>query len=120
MKYMLLIYSNPESWESLSAAQRDELARAHAELSAELADTGQLVSSAGLADPITSTTVTVRDGVRAITDGPYAETKEHLAGFYLVECDDLDEAVRYAERMPDAKYVAVEVRPVMDDAGLEM
>jgi hypothetical protein len=120
VKYMLLIYSNPESWESLSAEQRDEIARAHAELSAELADTGQLVSGAGLADPITTTTVTVRDGVRAITDGPYAEAKEHLAGFYLVECDDLDEAVGYAARMPDARYVAVEVRPVMDDAGLEM
>ena len=120
MKYMLLILSNAESWESLSEQQRDALARAHAELSAELADNGQLVSAAGLADPITTTTVTVREGVRATTDGPYAETKEHLAGFYLVECDDLDQAIGYAARMPDAEYVAVEVRPVMDDAGLEM
>jgi hypothetical protein len=120
VKYMLLIYSNADSWESLSERQRDDLVRAHAELSAELADSGQLVSAAGLADPITTTTVTVREGVRATTDGPYAETKEHLAGFYLVECDHLEEAIGYAARMPDAEYVAVEVRPVMDDAGLEM
>ncbi|MFC0629420.1 YciI family protein [Kribbella deserti] len=117
---MLLIYSNAESWDSLSAEQRDEFARSHAELSAELAESGQLVSSAGLADPITTTTVQVRNGARTTTDGPYAEAKEHLAGFYLIECDDLDQAIAYAARLPDAEYVAVEVRPVMVDAGLEM
>jgi len=120
VKYMLLIYSNPESWAGLSAAQREALGRDHAALTEELADQGLLVSSAGLADPITSRTVTVRDGSRTTTDGPYAETKEHLAGFYLVECDTVDQAIDYAARMPDAKYVAVEVRPVMDTSGLEM
>lgn len=120
VKYMLLIYSNQESWDSLSADQRDGMSRAHASLSAELAESGQLVSAAGLADPITTTTVQVRDGVRTTTDGPFAEAKEHLAGYYLVECDDLDQAIAYAARMPDAEYVAVEVRPVMVDAGLEM
>ncbi|HEU4948540.1 MAG TPA: YciI family protein [Kribbella sp.] len=117
---MLLIYSNAESWASLSAEQREALRRAHADLTAELADQGLLVSSAGLADPITSRTVSVRDGSRTTTDGPYAETKEHLAGFYVVECENVDQAIDYAARMPDAKYVAVEVRPVMDTSGLEM
>ena len=120
VKYMLLIYSNPESWAGLSAEQREALGRDHAALTQELAEQGLLVSSAGLADPITSRTVMVRDNTQTTTDGPYAEAKEHLAGFYLVECDDVDQAIEYAARMPDAKYVAVEVRPVMDTSGLEM
>jgi len=120
VKYMLLIYSNPESWASLSAEQREGLSRAHNELTRELSEQGLLVSAAGLADPITSRTVSVRDDTTTTTDGPYAEAKEHLAGFYLVECDDIDQAIAYAARMPDAKYVAVEVRPVMDTSGLEM
>jgi hypothetical protein len=120
VKYMLLIYSNPESWASLSAEQREGLSRAHNELTRELSEQGLLVSAAGLADPITSRTVLVRDDTTTTTDGPYAEAKEHLAGFYLVECDDIDQAIGYAARMPDAKYVAVEVRPVMDTSGLEM
>jgi hypothetical protein len=120
VKYMLLIYSNPESWAGLSAEQREALGRDHAALTEELAEQGLLVSAAGLADPITSRTVMVRDNIQTTTDGPYAEAKEHLAGFYLVECDDVDQAIEYAARMPDAKYVAVEVRPVMDESGLEM
>ncbi|MEV5960945.1 YciI family protein [Kribbella sp. NPDC051952] len=117
---MLLIYSNAESWAGLSAEQRDGLGRAHESLMRELTDQGLLVSAAGLADPITSRTVSVRDDTTTTTDGPYAEAKEHLAGFYLVECDTIDEAISYAARMPDAEYVAVEVRPVMDSSGLEM
>ncbi|MFI7060183.1 YciI family protein [Kribbella sp. NPDC050124] len=120
VKYVLLIYSNPESWASLSAEQREGLSRAHDDLTRELSEQGLLVSAAGLADPITSRTVLVRDDTTTTTDGPYAEAKEHLAGFYLVECDDIDQAIGYAARMPDAKYVAVEVRPVMDTSGLEM
>ena len=120
MKYMLLIYSNAESWASLSPEQRDGLTAAHEALSRELTEQGLLVSAAGLADPITTRTVQVRDDTTTTTDGPYAEAKEHLAGFYLVECDDIDQAIGYAARMPDAEYVAVEVRPVMDMSGLEM
>jgi hypothetical protein len=120
VKYMLLIYSNPESWAGLSAEQREALGRDHAALTEELAEQGLLVSSAGLADPITSRTVMVRHDIQTTTDGPYAEAKEHLAGFYLVECENVDQAIEYAARMPDAKYVAVEVRPVMDTSGLEM
>ena len=120
VKYMLLIYSNAESWASLSAEQREGLSRAHESLSRELTEQGLLVSSAGLADPITTRTVQVRDETTTTTDGPYAEAKEHLAGFYLVECEDIDQAIGYAARMPDAEYVAVEVRPVMDMSGLEM
>ncbi|MET7281817.1 YciI family protein [Kribbella sp. NPDC005582] len=117
---MLMIYSSPESWAGLSAEQRDGLARAHSELARELTDQGLLVSAAGLADPITSRTVSVRDEATTTTDGPYAEAKEHLAGFYVVECESIDQAIGYAARMPDAEYVAVEVRPVMEASGMEM
>jgi hypothetical protein len=120
VKFMLLIYSNPESWAGLSAEQREGLARSHSELTHELTEQGLLVSSAGLADPITTRTVSVRDDSLTTTDGPYAEAKEHLAGFYLVECETIDQAIGYAARMPDARYLAVEVRPVMDTSGLEM
>jgi hypothetical protein len=120
VKYMLLIYSNADSWAALSTEQRDGLTRAHEDLSRELTEQGLLVSAAGLADPITTRTVQVRDDTATTTDGPYAEAKEHLAGFYLVECDNIDQAIGYAARMPDAEYVAVEVRPVMDMSGLEM
>ena len=120
VKSVLLIYSNPDSWASLSAEQREGLGRAHEELTRELSEQGLLVSAAGLADPITSRTVLVRDDTTTTTDGPYAEAKEHLAGFYLIECDDIDQAIGYAARMPDAEYLAVEVRPVMDTSGLEM
>jgi hypothetical protein len=120
VKYMLLIYSNAESWAGLSAEQRDGMTEAHEALARELTEQGLLVSAAGLADPITTRTVQVRDDTTTTTDGPYAEAKEHLAGFYLVECDNIDQAIGYAARMPDAEYVAVEVRPVMDMSGLEM
>ncbi|WP_238161473.1 YciI family protein [Kribbella antibiotica] len=116
---MLMIYSSRESWAGLSTEQRDGIGRAHAELYQELSEQGLLVSAGGLADPITSKTVTVRAGATLTTDGPYAEAKEHLAGYYVVECS-LDQAIGYAARMPDAEYVAVEVRPVMGLSGLEM
>jgi hypothetical protein len=120
VKYMLLIYSNAESWAGLSAEQREGLGRSHQELTRELTEHGLLVSAAGLADPITTRTVSAGDGGLTTTDGPYAEAKEHLAGFYLVECETIDEAIGYAARMPDAQYLAVEVRPVMEMSGLEM
>ena len=114
---MLLIYTNPVS---LSTEEREGLSRAHESLSRELSEQGLLISAAGLADPITSRTVQVRDDTTTITDGPYAEAKEHRAGFYLVECDDIDQAIGYAALMPNAEYVAVEVRPLMHTSGLEM
>lgn len=114
VKYMLLIYSNQESWDSLSADQRDEMTRAHASLSAELAESGHLVSAAGLADPITTTTVQVRDGMRTTTDGPFAEAKEQMGGFDVLECRDLDEAIEVASKHPAAGQGLVELRPLWE------
>ena len=124
MKFMLLIWSNPENWDALSPAEREELGGQaldeHAALDAALIDSGELVVSAGLADPITTRVIRVRDGVVASTDGPYAEAKEHLVGYYMVDCENLDRAAEIAARIPDARWDRVEIRAAMDIAGLEM
>jgi len=114
MRYVLLIHSNRESWATLSADGQRALGRAHADFTTELTDAGRLVASEGLADPVRTRTVRVRDGVTVATDGPFVESKEHLAGFYVVECDGEDDAVALATRLPDARIDAVEVRPVAD------
>jgi len=111
VKYMLLIYSNAESWAGLSAEQRDGLAEAHESLSRELTEQGLLVSAAGLADPITTRTVQVRDETINTTDGPYAEAKEHLAGFYLIDVASEERAIEIAAKVPEAALGLVEVRP---------
>jgi len=122
MKYLIMVLSNPTSlahWETLTEDEQEAFGRAHFALTDALYDSGQLVTSAGLAPAETATQVTVRDGVTVTTDGPFAEVKEHLAGFYLVECADLDEAVEIAARVPDAKFNHVEIRPVVDRSLLD-
>jgi hypothetical protein len=124
VKFMLLIWSNPANWDALSPSEQelldgDSLAE-HAALDAALIGSGELVVSAALADPVTARTVRVRDGVLTSTDGPYAEAKEHLVGYYLVECADLERATAIAAQIPDARWERVEIRPAMDVAGLEM
>ena len=126
MKYLILIHSNPtfvKIWEGLTDAQRMELGRGHFALTEDLAASGELILSEGLADPSLAKRVTVRDGQTITTDGPFAEVKEHLAGFYLIECESMERAVEHAARVPDAAYGSgceVEVRPVLDLSGLEM
>jgi hypothetical protein len=122
MKYLIMVHSNPTSlahWETLTDAEKDEFGRAHYALTDALLDSGHLVASEGLAPVETARQVTVRDGAIVATDGPFAEVKEHLAGFYLVECSDLDEAVGIAARVPDAAFNHVEVRPVYDRSMLD-
>jgi len=82
-------------------------------LSKDLRDTGRYVGGDQLASTSTATTVRVRDGEALVTDGPFAETKETLGGYYLVECESLDEAIEIAGRIPSARYGSIEVRPVM-------
>lgn len=120
MKYLILIRSNARSlqvWESLTDEQRMEFGRAHLALTEDLAASGELVISEGLADPSLATWVRVRDGETFASDGPFAEVKEHLAGFYLIECDSVERAVHWASRVPDAAHGEVEVRPVLDMSG---
>lgn len=120
MKYMLLIYNNPATYEAWSEQERAALFGEVDVIMKELAESGELVGGEALADPSQTKTVRVRDGVPAITDGPFAEAKEQFAGYLTVECESLERAVEIATRWPDARYFAMEVRPVMDTSGTEM
>ncbi len=123
MKYLILIYSNPASrevWEGLSDARRAEGLSRYAALCEDLAASGELVVTEALADASLGRRVSVGEGETMTSDGPFAEAKEHLAGFFLVECESAERAVGYAARVPEAAYGLVEVRPVLDRGGLEM
>ena len=123
MKYMILIQSNPhfsERWEKLSDTEREEFGRRHYTLRDELADSGELIIAEALGDPSLSKRVNTRDGQTMTTDGPFAEVKEHLAGFYVVDCDSQDRALAIAAQVPDAVWGLVEVRPLLDRNGEDM
>ena len=123
MKYLILIYSNPASreiWEGFSDDQRAEGYRYYAALTEELAAAGELIVSEALADPSLTTRVTVRDGQTLASDGPFAETKELLGGFFLLECESHERAVEIAARVPEAELGLVEVRPVLELGGTEL
>jgi hypothetical protein len=123
VKYMILLQSNPqflERWEALPKEHRDRFGRDHLALSAELADTGELVAVEALADPALAKRVTVAGEQVVISDGPFAEAKEHLAGFLLIDCESEDRALAIAARVPDAVWGLVEVRPVLDVSEWDM
>lgn len=113
MKYMLLIYTNPANRTTLSDDETQAVWKEYFSLAEDLRASGELISGDPLQGPETATTVRVPASGRTTTDGPFAETKEHLAGYYLVDCDGLDRALDLAARIPDARYGgAVEVRPL--------
>lgn len=122
MKYLILIYSNPASreiWAGMSATEQAEGVRdTYSALNADLTGSGELIASAALADPEQAKRVQVRDGDTIATDGPFAEVKEHLAGVYLLECEDMRRAVEIAARVPEAALGLVEVRPTRTYDGL--
>jgi hypothetical protein len=120
MKYLLLIHLDPAAFEALPAAERDAIMNGHEPFQATLRETGELIGWAALADPSNSRMVRVSGGNPAVTDGPFMESKEFLAGYYVVDCESVERACEVAAMMPEAAFNGVEVRPVMDDAGLEM
>lgn len=120
VKYVLLIYDNPETREAFFGEGGDELMGEMDALMKELTESGELVGTEALADPYNTKTVRVRDGVPAITDGPFAEAKEHLGGYLVVDCESPERAIEIAARWPNARFCAMEVRPIMDEAGTEM
>jgi hypothetical protein len=123
VKYMILIYGNAESravWESFSEADQAEGYDWYARLADELASSGELIVTEALADPSLTTRVTVKDGQTIRSDGPFAEAKEHLAGFFLVDCDGLDRAVGIAARLPEAGFGLIQVRGIYELGGQEM
>ncbi|WP_114594296.1 YciI family protein [Euzebya pacifica] len=109
---MLLIHSDMQRWDSLGEEGRRQLYADYDVLHAHVESTGYLVDASPLAAPDVATTVRVRGGEVLVTDGPFAETKEHLAGYYLLDCPDLDAALDVARRIPDARLGSVEVRPL--------
>jgi hypothetical protein len=120
VKYLLLIYTNPANWALLSEDERNALLGEYSVFNKDITESGELVDGYPLADPSAATSVRVRADRRELTDGPFIESKEHLAGYYLVDCENLDRAIALAERLPDVRLGGVEVRPVMDMGGVEM
>jgi hypothetical protein len=121
VKYVALVYNNPGAFEALSPSDRDALMREADAFLAEFTESGELLGSGeALADPSTGKTVRVRNGVPAITDGPFAEAKEQLAGYYVLDCESIERAAEIVAHDPAARLWAVEVRPIMDTAGAEM
>ena len=115
MKYMLLVYLDEQV---MSDEEREHCYVESAQLTQDLNANGKYISASPLHPVATATSVRVRDGKRVVTDGPFAETREQLGGFYLVEARDLNEALEIAERVPPAKFGTIEIRPVMEIAGL--
>jgi hypothetical protein len=110
MKYMTLIYGDAAAWEALSEEEQRQVGERYMALSREPVVT----SGSELEDSDTATTVRVRNGETLTTDGPFAETKEQLGGYYLLDCGSLDEAIEFAARIPAAERGAVEVRPLVE------
>ena len=114
MKYLLSIYNDESSWDSASPDQIQKMMEAYYAFGREVEERGAYLAGEGLQPTSAATTVCVRNDERLITDGPFAETKEQLGGFYLLECKDLDEAIEFAAKIPGAQNGSVEVRPVMN------
>jgi hypothetical protein len=118
MKYMLLIYGNEEEFTSLGPEVFAELVRETDALNQELFESGELIGAYGVADSLNAKMVRVAGGVPAVTDGPYAEAKESLASFTIVDCESVERALEIAARNPASRYVGVEVRPLMHEADV--
>ena len=115
MKYMLLIYLDEQA---LSEAEREQCYEESVHLARQLNSSGQYLATAPLHPTSTATSVRVRDGRQFVTDGPFAETREQLGGYFLIDANDLDEAISIAARIPGARVGTVEIRPVIKITGL--
>ncbi|MEV6647270.1 YciI family protein [Amycolatopsis sp. NPDC051371] len=121
MKYLLAMYMNPDVWDGLSDQEKDDVMTGHGEFIRRIRESGEMISTQALGAPADSAVVRVKDGVPAITDGPFVESKEFLAGYYLVECAGPERAREVAAMIPDAKIegLGIEVRPVVFFADAE-
>lgn len=118
MKYVVLIYSNPATWETMPAAERDRVMGIHNTLISDLTRSGEMLRVDGLSHPMNTKTVRLREGVPVVTDGPFGEAKEQLAGVWALDVDNIERAIEIAA--PVAEYDTVEIRQLMDLSGLEM
>jgi len=115
MKYMLLVYLDEKA---MTDSERQECYSKSAQLARDIHSKGQYLEASPLHPIATATSVRMREGGRLVTDGPFAETREQLGGYYLVKAKDLDEAIGIAERIPAARFGTIEIRPVMEISGL--
>ncbi|AQZ63812.1 DGPFAETKE [[Actinomadura] parvosata subsp. kistnae] len=115
MKFLLIMHNNPQIWDALTEEQRNDVMNGHGAFMETITKSGELISTAALADPSQSVVVRVRRGAPVVTDGPYLEAKEFLGGYYLVECDSRERALELAALIPDAgvEGLGIEVRPVV-------
>jgi hypothetical protein len=114
MRYALLIYASEQDWATQTEEQSQAVNQEYMAFTKDIIDRGLMKGGEALQATATATTVRVRDGETLTTDGPFAETKEQLGGFYLVDCKDLDEAIEVAARIPDARRGSIEIRPIME------
>jgi len=115
MKYMLLVYSDEKAW---TESAREHCYADSIELTHQLKSKGQYLGANPLQPVATATSVRVRDGKRLITDGPFAETREQLGGYFMIDAKDLDEAIAIAAKIPGARVGTIEIRPVLELPGL--
>ena len=114
MQYMILIYDNEKAWGDLSKADSDKMHAEYMGYTQEMVKAGVMRAGDALKPTTTATTVRVRGGKTQTTDGPFAETKEQLGGFYLIDARDLNEAIQVAAKIPPARFGAIEIRPVRE------
>lgn len=115
MKFMLIMHMNPLIWDALTDAERQEVMSGHGAFMDTIKESGEMLGTAALADISDTVVVGVRNGARTVTDGPYLEAKEHLGGYYLVECESRERALELAGMIPDAAVegLGIEVRQVV-------
>ncbi|HEU4559609.1 MAG TPA: YciI family protein [Longimicrobium sp.] len=114
MKYLCLIYDDENAWATLPQDESDAIMGEYFAFTNGIQESGQYVAGEALQPTSTATTLRIRNGKLSTTDGPFAETKEQLGGFYLIEARDLNEAIQVAAKIPSARFGSIEVRPVVD------
>ena len=114
MRYLCLIYDNEKTWATMPKDQSDALMGEYGAFTQSIRQTGHYIGGEALQPTQTATTLRVRNGKISTTDGPYAETKEQLGGYYLINAKDLNDAIQIASKIPSAKLGSIEVRPIME------
>jgi len=112
MQYLLLIYDNEKIWDGMPKAESEKLFGEYMSFTADIKKSGHFVGGDALQPVHTATSVRIRDGKLTTTDGPFAETREQLGGYYLVNAENLDEAIKIAAKIPSARFGTIEIRPV--------
>ncbi|GGT14980.1 YciI family protein [Nonomuraea spiralis] len=122
MKFLLIMQINQQVMDTLTEEQRDLIQNGHGAFMKTIQESGEMIGTQALGDPSTSAVVRTRNGLPAVTDGPYLEAKEYMGGYYMVDCESRERAIELAGMIPDSQIegLAIEVRPVMFTAGADM